>query len=126
MRRERERQIEIAVHKEEGESFKEKDKRVLHFKGVILCIYYVLRKRKGRMTVREGERDLNKREREREFQKRERIVEDRERDNCRTEIEIDRERERIVEDRYEESVVDKFKSNLLLMIFWLHIINYNS
>ncbi len=27
---------------------------------------------------------------------------------------------------YEESVVDKFKSNLLLMIFWLHIINYNS
>jgi hypothetical protein len=28
--------------------------------------------------------------------------------------------------RYEESVVDKFKSNLLLMIFCLHIINYNS
>ncbi len=28
--------------------------------------------------------------------------------------------------KYEESVVDKFKSNLLLMIFWLHIINYNS
>ncbi len=27
---------------------------------------------------------------------------------------------------YEESVVDKFRSNLLLMIFWLHIINYNS
>ncbi len=27
---------------------------------------------------------------------------------------------------YEESVVDKFKSNLLLMIFWLDIINYNS
>jgi hypothetical protein len=27
---------------------------------------------------------------------------------------------------YEESVVDKFKSNLLLMIFWLYIINYNS
>ncbi len=27
---------------------------------------------------------------------------------------------------YEESVVDRFKSNLLLMIFWLHIINYNS
>jgi hypothetical protein len=27
---------------------------------------------------------------------------------------------------YEESVVDKFKSNLLLMIFWLNIINYNS
>ncbi len=27
---------------------------------------------------------------------------------------------------YEESVVDKFKSNLLLIIFWLHIINYNS
>ncbi len=27
---------------------------------------------------------------------------------------------------YEESVVDKFKSNLLLMIFWLHVINYNS
>jgi hypothetical protein len=27
---------------------------------------------------------------------------------------------------YEESVVDKFKSNLLLLIFWLHIINYNS
>ncbi len=27
---------------------------------------------------------------------------------------------------YEESVVDKFKSNLLLMIFCLHIINYNS
>ncbi len=27
---------------------------------------------------------------------------------------------------YEESVVDKFKSNLLLPIFWLHIINYNS
>ncbi len=29
-------------------------------------------------------------------------------------------------DNYEESVVDKFKSNLLLMIFWLNIINYNS
>ena len=28
--------------------------------------------------------------------------------------------------KYEESVVDKFKSNLLLMIFWLNIINYNS
>jgi hypothetical protein len=28
--------------------------------------------------------------------------------------------------QYEESVVDKFKSNLLLLIFWLHIINYNS
>ncbi len=27
---------------------------------------------------------------------------------------------------YEESVVDKFKSNLLLMIFWLNIIKYNS
>jgi hypothetical protein len=27
---------------------------------------------------------------------------------------------------YEESVVDKFKSNLLLVIFWLNIINYNS
>ncbi len=27
---------------------------------------------------------------------------------------------------YEESVDDKFKSNLLLMLFWLHIINYNS
>jgi hypothetical protein len=27
---------------------------------------------------------------------------------------------------YEESVVDKFKSNLLLMIFWLNIFNYNS
>jgi hypothetical protein len=27
---------------------------------------------------------------------------------------------------YEESVVDKFKSNLLLPIFWLYIINYNS
>jgi hypothetical protein len=27
---------------------------------------------------------------------------------------------------YEESVVDKFKSNLLLLIFWLNIINYNS
>jgi len=27
---------------------------------------------------------------------------------------------------YEESIVDKFKSNLLLMIFWLHIIIYNS
>jgi hypothetical protein len=30
------------------------------------------------------------------------------------------------DDFYEESVVDKFKSNLLLMIFWLNIINYNS
>ncbi len=29
-------------------------------------------------------------------------------------------------DTYEESVVDKFKSNLLLMIFWWNIINYNS
>jgi hypothetical protein len=28
--------------------------------------------------------------------------------------------------QYEESVVDKFKSNLLLMIIWLSIINYNS
>jgi hypothetical protein len=28
--------------------------------------------------------------------------------------------------KYEESVVDKFKSNLLLMIFRLDIINYNS
>ena len=28
--------------------------------------------------------------------------------------------------RYEESIVVRFKSNLLLMIFWLHIINYNS
>ncbi len=28
--------------------------------------------------------------------------------------------------QYEESVVDKFKSNLLLMIIWLNIINYNS
>ncbi len=27
---------------------------------------------------------------------------------------------------YEESVVDKFKSNLLLVIFWLNIIDYNS
>jgi hypothetical protein len=27
---------------------------------------------------------------------------------------------------YEESVVDKFKWNLLPMIFWLNIINYNS
>ncbi len=27
---------------------------------------------------------------------------------------------------YEENVVTSFKSNLLLMIFWLHIINYNS
>jgi hypothetical protein len=27
--------------------------------------------------------------------------------------------------QYEESVVDKFKSNLLLMLFWLNIINYN-
>jgi hypothetical protein len=27
---------------------------------------------------------------------------------------------------YEESVVDKFKSNLLLMIIWLNIINYDS
>ncbi len=27
---------------------------------------------------------------------------------------------------YEESVVDRIKSNLLLIIFWLHIINYNS
>ncbi len=27
---------------------------------------------------------------------------------------------------YEESVVVRIKSNLLLMIFWLHIINYNS
>jgi hypothetical protein len=27
---------------------------------------------------------------------------------------------------YEESVVDKFKWNLLLLIFWLNIINYNS
>jgi hypothetical protein len=27
---------------------------------------------------------------------------------------------------YEESVVDKFKSNLLLLIIWLNIINYNS
>ncbi len=33
---------------------------------------------------------------------------------------------KILSTRYEESVVDKFKSNLLLMIFWLHIINYNS
>ncbi len=29
-------------------------------------------------------------------------------------------------DTYEESVVVRIKSNLLLMIFWLHIINYNS
>ncbi len=29
-------------------------------------------------------------------------------------------------DGYEESVVVRIKSNLLLMIFWLHIINYNS
>jgi hypothetical protein len=29
-------------------------------------------------------------------------------------------------DKYEESVVVRIKSNLLLMIFWLHIINYNS
>ncbi len=28
--------------------------------------------------------------------------------------------------RYEESVVDKFKSNLLLIIIWLNILNYNS
>ncbi len=27
---------------------------------------------------------------------------------------------------YEESVVVRFKSNLLLMIFWFNIINYNS
>jgi hypothetical protein len=27
---------------------------------------------------------------------------------------------------YEENVVTSFKSNLLLMIFWFHIINYNS
>jgi hypothetical protein len=27
---------------------------------------------------------------------------------------------------YEESVVVRIKSNLLPMIFWLHIINYNS
>ncbi len=27
---------------------------------------------------------------------------------------------------YEERVVVRIKSNLLLMIFWLHIINYNS
>jgi hypothetical protein len=27
---------------------------------------------------------------------------------------------------YEENVVDQFKSNLLLMIFWFYIINYNS
>ncbi len=27
---------------------------------------------------------------------------------------------------YEESVVVRIKSNLLLMIFWFHIINYNS
>ena len=27
---------------------------------------------------------------------------------------------------YEESVVDKFKSNLLLVIFWLNITDYNS
>jgi hypothetical protein len=27
---------------------------------------------------------------------------------------------------YEESVVARIKSNLLLLIFWLHIINYNS
>jgi hypothetical protein len=27
---------------------------------------------------------------------------------------------------YEENVVTSFKSNLLLIIFWLHIINYNS
>ncbi len=32
----------------------------------------------------------------------------------------------VLETKYEESVVDRFKSNLLLMIFWLHIINYNS
>ncbi len=31
-----------------------------------------------------------------------------------------------VQQYYEESIVDKFKSNLLLMIFWLNIINYNS
>jgi len=35
-------------------------------------------------------------------------------------------RKRMTRTRYEESVVDKFKSNLLLMIFWLNIINYNS
>ena len=27
---------------------------------------------------------------------------------------------------YEENIMTSFKSNLLLMIFWLHIINYNS
>jgi hypothetical protein len=27
---------------------------------------------------------------------------------------------------YEESIVVRIKSNLLLMIFWLHIFNYNS
>jgi len=27
---------------------------------------------------------------------------------------------------YEENVVTSFKSNLLLMIFWFYIINYNS
>jgi hypothetical protein len=27
---------------------------------------------------------------------------------------------------YEENVMTSFKLNLLLMIFWLHIINYNS
>ncbi len=27
---------------------------------------------------------------------------------------------------YEENVMISFKSNLLLMIFWLHLINYNS
>ncbi len=33
---------------------------------------------------------------------------------------------KINKQKYEESVVDKFKSNLLLLIFWLDIINYNS
>ncbi len=31
-----------------------------------------------------------------------------------------------LETKYEENVVTSFKSNLLLMIFWFYIINYNS
>ncbi len=33
---------------------------------------------------------------------------------------------RVIKQSYEESVVDKFKSNLLLMIFWFYMFNYNS
>jgi hypothetical protein len=38
----------------------------------------------------------------------------------------EREKERVRENMYEETVVVSFKSNLLLMSFCLHIINYNS